>query len=62
MYKNNAKLFVISAPSGCGKGTILAEVFKNIACVFKKFTAVYHFLKAVIAYEMIMNTKEACSR
>ncbi|WP_295208761.1 guanylate kinase [Ruminococcus sp.] len=29
MYKNNAKLFVISAPSGCGKGTILGEVFKN---------------------------------
>ena len=27
----------------------------NIACVFKKFTAVYHFLKAVIAYKMIMN-------
>ena len=30
MQMNNAKLFVISAPSGCGKGTILAEVFKNI--------------------------------
>lgn len=29
LYKNNAKLFVISAPSGCGKGTILGEVFKN---------------------------------
>ena len=29
MFKNNAKLFVISAPSGCGKGTILSEVFKN---------------------------------
>ena len=27
---NEAKLFVVSAPSGCGKGTILAEVFKDI--------------------------------
>ena len=42
MYKNNAKLFVISAPSGCGKGTILAEVFKNrdvfysISCTTRK--------------------------
>ena len=26
---NKAKLFVVSAPSGCGKGTILNEVFKN---------------------------------
>lgn len=26
---NKAKLFVVSAPSGCGKGTILAEVFKD---------------------------------
>lgn len=26
---NNAKLFVVSAPSGCGKGTILGEVFKD---------------------------------
>lgn len=29
MYKNNAKLFVVSAPSGCGKGTVLGEVFKS---------------------------------
>ena len=29
MSKNNARLFVISAPSGCGKGTILSEVFKD---------------------------------
>lgn len=29
MLSNNAKLFVISAPSGCGKGTVLGEVFKN---------------------------------
>lgn len=26
---SNAKLFVISAPSGCGKGTILGEAFKE---------------------------------
>lgn len=26
---SNAKLLVVSAPSGCGKGTMLAEVFKN---------------------------------
>lgn len=29
MNANNAKLIVVSAPSGCGKGTILREVFKN---------------------------------
>lgn len=29
MSENKAKLFVISAPSGCGKGTILSEVFKD---------------------------------
>lgn len=27
---NNARLFVISAPSGCGKGTILQKVFEDI--------------------------------
>ncbi|MBR6101521.1 MAG: guanylate kinase [Ruminococcus sp.] len=27
---SEARLFVISAPSGCGKGTILKEVFKDI--------------------------------
>ena len=26
---NNAKIIIVSAPSGCGKGTILSEVFKN---------------------------------
>lgn len=26
---NNGHLFVVSAPSGCGKGTILAEILKN---------------------------------
>lgn len=34
MSKNNARLFVISAPSGCGKGTILGEVFKNRAVYY----------------------------
>ncbi len=29
MSENNAKIIVVSAPSGCGKGTILHEVFKN---------------------------------
>ncbi|MBR1393285.1 MAG: guanylate kinase [Ruminococcus sp.] len=28
--KNDARLFVISAPSGCGKGTILSRVFADI--------------------------------
>lgn len=27
---NEPRIIVVSAPSGCGKGTILAEVFKNI--------------------------------
>jgi guanylate kinase len=27
--KQNGKLFVISAPSGCGKGTILSEILKD---------------------------------
>lgn len=31
---NNARLFVISAPSGCGKGTILAEVFAKSRAVY----------------------------
>lgn len=29
MTMNNAKLFIVSAPSGCGKGTILNEFFKD---------------------------------
>ena len=39
---NNAKLIIVSAPSGCGKGTILEEVFKNsnayysISCTTRK--------------------------
>jgi guanylate kinase len=42
MSENNAKLFVISAPSGCGKGTILSEVFKDrdvyysVSCTTRK--------------------------
>ena len=27
--KNKGRMFVVSAPSGCGKGTILAEIFKS---------------------------------
>ena len=26
---DRARLFVVSAPSGCGKGTILAKAFEN---------------------------------
>lgn len=42
MNKDNAKLFVVSAPSGCGKGTILAEVLKrkeffySVSCTTRK--------------------------
>ena len=42
LFKNNAKLFVVSAPSGCGKGTILSEVFKDknpyysVSCTTRK--------------------------
>lgn len=42
MNKNNPKLFVVSAPSGCGKGTILSEVFKHknffysVSCTTRK--------------------------
>lgn len=32
-------LFVVSAPSGCGKGTILSEVFKNCKNVFYSVSA-----------------------
>lgn len=38
MTENNAKLFVISAPSGCGKGTLIKElnkrfeVYNSISC------------------------------
>ncbi len=36
---NKGTLFVISAPSGCGKGTILSEVFKNYNNVFYSISA-----------------------
>ena len=42
MNKHKAKLFVVSAPSGCGKGTILEEVFKekevyySVSCTTRK--------------------------
>ncbi|SDA21033.1 guanylate kinase [Ruminococcus sp. YE71] len=40
--KNNAKLFIISAPSGCGKGTLIAElnkrfdIYNSISCTTRK--------------------------
>jgi guanylate kinase len=39
---NNARLFVISAPSGCGKGTLIAElnkdfdIFNSVSCTTRK--------------------------
>lgn len=38
---NNAKgtLFVVSAPSGCGKGTILEEVFKRVDNLYYSISA-----------------------
>ena len=39
---NKGKLFIVSAPSGCGKGTILSEVFKDrpvyysVSCTTRK--------------------------
>ena len=36
---NKGKLFVVSAPSGCGKGTILAEVLKNNQNLFYSVSA-----------------------
>lgn len=36
---NKGKLYVISAPSGCGKGTILAEVLKNNENLFYSVSA-----------------------
>lgn len=36
---NRGMLYVVSAPSGCGKGTILAEVFKRNENVFYSVSA-----------------------
>lgn len=36
---NKGMLYVVSAPSGCGKGTILGEVFKNNPNVFYSVSA-----------------------
>ena len=36
---NKGMLYVVSAPSGCGKGTILTEVFKNCKNVFYSISA-----------------------
>jgi guanylate kinase len=39
---NNARLFIISAPSGCGKGTLIAElnkefdIFNSVSCTTRK--------------------------
>lgn len=39
MMINKGKLFVVSAPSGCGKGTILSEVLKNNDNLFYSVSA-----------------------
>lgn len=39
MMINKGKLFVVSAPSGCGKGTILSEVMKNNDNLFYSVSA-----------------------
>lgn len=39
MMINKGKLFVVSAPSGCGKGTILEEVLKNNDNLFYSVSA-----------------------
>lgn len=39
MMINKGKLYVVSAPSGCGKGTILSEVFKNNDNLFYSVSA-----------------------
>ena len=36
---NKGKLYVVSAPSGCGKGTILSEVLKNNDNLFYSVSA-----------------------
>ena len=42
MSDSKGRLFVVSAPSGCGKGTVLGEVFKNrdvfysVSCTTRK--------------------------
>lgn len=36
---NRGMLFVVSAPSGCGKGTILAEVFKKNSNIYYSVSA-----------------------
>lgn len=65
----NAKIFVVSAPSGCGKGTILAEVFKtsdafySVSCTTRgpregeKNGVDYHFITQEKFDEMIDNNE-----
>ena len=33
---NKGLLFVVSAPSGCGKGTILSEILKPVLPLFRQ--------------------------
>lgn len=69
MSKNNAKLFVVSAPSGCGKGTVLGEVFKegnvfySVSCTTRKPRegeengVHYHFIDDDTFEKMISNNE-----
>ncbi|MBQ8379170.1 MAG: guanylate kinase [Oscillospiraceae bacterium] len=65
---NRGTLYVVSAPSGCGKGTILAEVFKRNSNVFYSVSATtrnpregeidgvnYHFLTREKFLELVDN-------
>lgn len=65
---NRGTLYVISAPSGCGKGTILAEVFERNSNVFYSVSATtrnpregevdgvnYHFLTREKFIELVEN-------
>ena len=62
---NNAKLFIVSAPSGCGKGTILSKFFKgkkvfySVSCTTRgprdneKNGVDYHFIDRDVFQKMI---------
>ena len=65
---NRGTLYVVSAPSGCGKGTILAEVFERNSNVFYSVSATtrnpregevdgvnYHFLTREKFVELVEN-------
>lgn len=42
MNENNARIFIVSAPSGCGKGTLIArlsrefEIYNSVSCTTRK--------------------------